>query len=41
MIDRITENDAELWLNRGSRRYAPGDAIVGNYRLDECRSNVG
>ena len=35
MTDR--DNNAELWLVRGSRRYAPGDTLRGAYRLAAWR----
>lgn len=38
MKDRSGMDDAELWLDRAPRRYAPGDRIVASYRLGGWRA---
>lgn len=32
-----SETDAELWIDRGTRRYAPGETVTGGYRLSRWR----
>jgi hypothetical protein len=31
------EEGAQLWVDRGARRYAPGELLTGGYRLAEWR----
>lgn len=33
MIETPTESDSQIWLSRGSKKYAPGDLLEGGYRL--------
>ncbi len=37
MSDSESIAGAEVWLDRGSKRYAPGEALRGGYRLGEWR----
>ena len=34
MIEKALEADAEVWLDRGSKRFLPGEVIAGKYRLE-------
>ena len=29
----VEEEGAQLWVDRGARRYAPGELLTGGYRL--------
>lgn len=35
----IEEEGAQLWVDRGPRRYAPGELLTGGYRLTEWRDS--
>lgn len=37
MTSTQLETGAELWLDRGGRRYAPGETLIGHYRLGAWR----
>lgn len=37
MIDPNQESQAEVWFDRGTRRYAPGETLSGGFRLAEWR----
>lgn len=39
MSESTTIEGAELWLDRGSHRYSPGETLRGGYRLGEWREN--
>ncbi len=33
MTNPVTENDAQLWLDRATRRYKPGETLTARWRL--------
>lgn len=35
----IETEGAQLWVDRGSRQYAPGELVTGGYRLTEWRED--
>lgn len=37
MSDTTQAEGAEVWLDRGARRYAPGEILTGSYRLKGWR----
>lgn len=37
MREPTPDNEAELWLDRGAKRYAPGETLTGGFRLAEWR----
>lgn len=39
MTDALIEEGAELWLDRGSHRYALGEMLCGGYRLSDWRDS--
>lgn len=37
MTETVPDQEAEIWLDRGARRYRPGETLNGSFRLAEWR----